>query len=54
VNQNTNAEWYNLLGNKVGETGIKQDCMWAADESGFQPGKGLNERVIGPTAQKRW
>ncbi|KIJ12681.1 hypothetical protein PAXINDRAFT_55385, partial [Paxillus involutus ATCC 200175] len=29
------------------------DCLWAADETGFQPGGGLRERVIGPARKKR-
>jgi hypothetical protein len=52
VNPNTNAKWYNLLGNTIEEKGIEHDCIWAADESRFQPGKGLKEHVIGPAAQK--
>jgi hypothetical protein len=52
VNPNTNAKWYNLLGNTIKEKGIEHDCIWAADKSRFQPGKGLKECVIDPTAQK--
>ncbi|KIJ09217.1 hypothetical protein PAXINDRAFT_50150, partial [Paxillus involutus ATCC 200175] len=29
------------------------DCLWAADETGFQPGGGLREQVIGPARKKR-
>ena len=52
VNETTNREWYNLLGNTIKEKNIQEECMWASDESGFQPGMGFKERVIGPAKQK--
>ncbi|KIK80085.1 hypothetical protein PAXRUDRAFT_159612, partial [Paxillus rubicundulus Ve08.2h10] len=31
---------------------IEEDCIWAVDETGFQPGTGLKQRVIGPAKRK--
>ncbi|KIJ18805.1 hypothetical protein PAXINDRAFT_70737 [Paxillus involutus ATCC 200175] len=35
------------------EKNINKDCLWGADETGFQPGGGLRERVIGPAKKKQ-
>jgi len=48
VNKTTNERWYNLLGDTIKKNNIEEDCIWAADETGFQPGGGVKERVIGP------
>jgi hypothetical protein len=31
---------------------IDEDCIWAADETGFQPGGGPKQRVFGPAKKK--
>ncbi|KAG1834302.1 hypothetical protein F4604DRAFT_1515057, partial [Suillus subluteus] len=46
VNPSTNKAWYDILGRTIKTEGIEDDCLWAADETGFQPGGGLKERVI--------
>ncbi|KAG1877373.1 hypothetical protein F4604DRAFT_1680054 [Suillus subluteus] len=51
VNPNTNVEWYKLLEETLEEKNIEPDCIWAADESGFQPGEGLKECVFGPAGR---
>jgi hypothetical protein len=53
VNENTNKAWFDLLGKTINEKNISEDCLWAADETGFQPGGGLRERVIRPAKKKR-
>jgi hypothetical protein len=52
VNPNMNTQWYKMLGYTLLEKKIKQDCIWAANESGFQLGQGLKEQVIGAAHQK--
>ena len=47
VNEHTNKAWFNLLGNTMQTQKIEKDCIWAADETGFQPGGGQTRRVIG-------
>ena len=41
VNKNTNQAWYQLLHTTINGEKIDPDCIWAADETGFQPGGGL-------------
>ncbi|KIK75308.1 hypothetical protein PAXRUDRAFT_173211 [Paxillus rubicundulus Ve08.2h10] len=53
VNENTNKAWFDLLGKTIDMNNIEEDCLWAADETGFQPGGGLWERVIGAAKKKR-
>jgi hypothetical protein len=53
VNENTNKAWFDLLGKTIEVNNIEPGCLWAADETGFQPGGGLRERVIGPARKKR-
>ena len=52
VNPTTHKEWYDLLGKTIQENGIEEDCTWACDETGIQPGEGLRKRVIGGTKKK--
>lgn len=52
VNPATNAKYFELLGSQIEKLGIEADCMWAADESGFQPNTGSKERVIGAVGKK--
>ncbi|KAF8125778.1 hypothetical protein EV363DRAFT_1141579, partial [Boletus edulis] len=52
VNPHTNKAWFDLLGNTMTEQGIEGDCLWAADETGFQPGGGQTQRVIGAAKKK--
>lgn len=52
VNKHTNQAWYSLLRTMIVEEKIDPDCIWAADETGFQPGGGLKDRVIGAAKQK--
>ncbi|KAF8551421.1 hypothetical protein OG21DRAFT_1417964, partial [Imleria badia] len=47
VNEHTNSAWFNLLGNTIQTHKIEHNCVWAADETGFQPGGGLSQQVIG-------
>jgi len=53
VNENTNEAWFELLKSTMDENNIEPDCIWAADETGFQPGTGgQRQRVIGPAKKK--
>lgn len=52
VNKNTNKAWFNLQQGTVTKHGIKLDCIWAADETGFQPGTAVKEHVFGAANQK--
>lgn len=45
VNATNHEHWFNLLGGTI--DGVESECIWAADETGFQPGIGFKERVIG-------
>ena len=45
VNETTHREWFEILGKTLED--VNPDCIWAADETGFQPGSGQKERVIG-------
>ena len=47
INEHTNKAWFNLLGNTMQTQKIEKDCIWAADETGFQPGGGQTRWVIG-------
>ena len=47
VNPFTDAAWFDLLLKIFTELEVEEDCIWAADETGFQPGNGYRERVIG-------
>ncbi|KIK84661.1 hypothetical protein PAXRUDRAFT_803299 [Paxillus rubicundulus Ve08.2h10] len=53
VNENTNKAWFDLLGRTIKDQNIEKDCLWAADETGFQPSGGLQEQVIGHAKKKR-
>ena len=48
VNENTHKAWCALLEHTIDEYGIQEDTLWAADESGFQPGTVQKQHVIGP------
>jgi hypothetical protein len=52
VNEHTHKAWFDLLKDTQERYGIEQDCTWAVDETGFQPGSGLKQRVIGPAKRK--
>lgn len=52
VNENTHRAWCDLLKTTLDDHHMKEDCLWAADESGFQPGIGRKQRVIGPARRK--
>ena len=53
VNKNTNEAWLKLLQDTmITEHGITPDCIWAADETGFQQGTAVKERVCGAANQK--
>ncbi|KIK97782.1 hypothetical protein PAXRUDRAFT_135622, partial [Paxillus rubicundulus Ve08.2h10] len=43
VNKHTNTAWFDLLGKTIAVQKIEEDCLWAADETGFQPGGGLRQ-----------
>jgi hypothetical protein len=45
VNATNHSDWFELLGKTI--EGVDPDCIWAADETGFQPSAGQKERVIG-------
>ena len=49
VNENTHKSWCK---DTLEKYNINEDCIWGADETGFQPGHGLKHRVIGATKQK--
>ncbi|KAF9224098.1 hypothetical protein BS17DRAFT_880130 [Gyrodon lividus] len=44
--------WCNLLKETLKREKIEEDCLWAADETGFQPGGGTRQRVFGPVKKK--
>ncbi|KAI6023059.1 hypothetical protein BKA83DRAFT_4003365, partial [Pisolithus microcarpus] len=46
VNENTHKAWCTLLKHTLDENHIEEDCIWAADETGFQPGVGQKQWVI--------
>lgn len=57
VNPTTHQAWFDLLGETLqsGNNGkpIAEDCIWAADEAGFQPAiRTLQEQVIGGANKK--
>ncbi|EGO04751.1 hypothetical protein SERLA73DRAFT_68419 [Serpula lacrymans var. lacrymans S7.3] len=52
VNKHTHKAWCNLLESTIKDNNIVEDCIWAADETGFQPGNGRKQRVIGPAQRK--
>jgi len=52
VNENTHKAWCKLLEHTLNVHGIQEDTLWAADESGFQPGTGQKQCVIGSAKQK--
>ncbi|KAF8834254.1 hypothetical protein BDN67DRAFT_985454 [Paxillus ammoniavirescens] len=52
VNPNTHKTWCDLLEGTINKYNIVGGCLWAADETGFQPGGGQKERVIGPASRK--
>lgn len=45
VNATNHEEWFNLLGKTIED--VEDECIWAADESGFQTSGAVRERVIG-------
>lgn len=47
VNPTTNAAWFQLLGETIKKYDIAPACVYGSDESGFQPGCGTSECVIG-------
>ncbi|KAF9225954.1 hypothetical protein BS17DRAFT_794755 [Gyrodon lividus] len=44
--------WCDLLESTIKDNNIAKDCIWAADKTGFQPGSGCRQRVIGPVQRK--
>jgi hypothetical protein len=52
VNPHTHKAWCNLLKETLDRENIEEDCIWAADETGFQPGGRPKQRVFGPSQKK--
>ncbi|KAF9227442.1 hypothetical protein BS17DRAFT_793916 [Gyrodon lividus] len=52
VNPHTHKAWCNLLKETLKREKIEEDCLWAADETGFQPGGRTRQRVFGPAKKK--
>ncbi|KIK94277.1 hypothetical protein PAXRUDRAFT_143223, partial [Paxillus rubicundulus Ve08.2h10] len=52
VNEHTHKVWCDLLKSTIDEHGIGEDCLWAADETGFQPSEGQRQWVIGAAKWK--
>ncbi|KAF8135550.1 hypothetical protein EV363DRAFT_1147074, partial [Boletus edulis] len=52
VNPHTNRAWFNLLGHTIQDKEIGEDCIWAADETDFQPGGGTKQQVFGAAKKK--
>jgi hypothetical protein len=50
VNPKTNEEWFNLLEEHIKDT--PPECLWAADETGFQFIMATRERVFGKKSAK--
>lgn len=48
VNPSTNTMWYDMVeGIYIKHPEVDEDCIWATNETGFQPASGERERVIG-------
>lgn len=54
VNPTTHAMYCKALEDALGNHGtpIEVDCLWAVDESGFAPGEGRTEWVVGMAGKK--
>jgi len=52
VNKNTHKAWCDLLKDTLEKYAIEEDCIWAADETGFQPSSGMKQHVIGSVKRK--
>ncbi len=52
VNPKNNEDYFKLLGSTLEKKGIMADTLFAADESGFQTGTGMKERVVGKVGKK--
>ncbi|KAF9225130.1 hypothetical protein BS17DRAFT_807511 [Gyrodon lividus] len=52
VNPHTHKAWCNLLKEMLEREKIEEDCLWAADETGFQPGGRTRQCVFGPAKKK--
>ena len=50
INQTNHDECFDPLEKTI--DGVDTDCIWAATETGFQPGIGTQERVIGRKGRK--
>lgn len=57
MNSNTNTAWFKLLGEtlQTGDNGqpIAPECIWAADEVGFQPTTSTAQECVIGAAKKR-
>ena len=52
VNLNTNAAWFELLGESIQKHSIDKDCLYGCDETGFQIGMLQWQYVIGGAGKK--
>jgi hypothetical protein len=52
VNENTNDAWYNIYNHTKTEHNVPDELVYGADESGFLPGGGNTQRVIGGKGKK--
>ena len=53
VNLNTNAAWFELLGESIQKHSINEDCLYGCDETGFQIGMSQWQYVIGGAGKKQ-
>lgn len=52
VNPHTKTAYFNLLKKTISDNHVEQELTYGQDESGFQPGGGGRERVIGGRGRK--
>lgn len=52
ANPVTHKMFYDLLENTLKEHNIEPDCIYAADETGFMPGRACKSKVIGKATKK--
>ena len=52
VNRHTHKAWCDLLKETLNRENIEDNCIWATDETGFQPDGGPKQHIFGPSQKK--